>query len=151
VLTRDVFPRQADVISTAEVAGLFSASAAIPEPDPIVIDAATMDRARRLLDAVARGTFDRSELAPQLDAFLPPNVFAGAPTVVDTLGTPQSMFPFEKRIMADQTSLYFRVRYPKEILTWVVSVDADNRITGLSLRRGPRNRIFSVVYRDVQY
>jgi hypothetical protein len=123
----------------------------IPEPEPIVIDSAMMDRARWLLDAVAGGTFDRCELAPQLDDFLPPQVFVNAPTIVGPLGTPQSMFAFEKRIMADQTSVYFRVRYPKEILTWIVSVDPDNRITGVSLRRGPGNRIFSVVYRDVQY
>jgi hypothetical protein len=38
----------------------------LPEPEPIVVDQATFDRARRLLDAVAHGTFDRSELAPQL-------------------------------------------------------------------------------------
>lgn len=122
-----------------------------PEPAPIVVDPATTERAQRLLDAVARGTFDRSQLSPQLDAFLPTTIFASGVPFVSALGSPQSMFAFEKRITADQTSTYFRVRFSKEVLTWVVSVDADNGITGLSLRRSPNNRIFSVVYRDIQY
>lgn len=46
-----------------------------PDPEPIILDPATVDRARRLLDAVAHGTFDRSELAPQLNAFVGPDFF----------------------------------------------------------------------------
>jgi hypothetical protein len=34
------------------------------------------------------------------------------------------MHPYEKRIRAEQTLTYFLVRYPKEILTWVVGIDA---------------------------
>jgi hypothetical protein len=122
-----------------------------PEPKPILVESATLERARRLLDAIARGTFDRSELAPQLNAFVRPKAFVNGATLVSALGAPESMFAFEKRITADQTSTYFRVRYPKEILTWVVSVDAGNRITGLSLQRGPNNIIFGVVWRDIRY
>lgn len=44
-----------------------------PEPEPIVVDPAIFERARTLLDAVARGTFDRSELAPELNASVPPS------------------------------------------------------------------------------
>ncbi|HEY2473485.1 MAG TPA: hypothetical protein VGI19_01670 [Candidatus Cybelea sp.] len=121
-----------------------------PEPEPIVVDQATFDRARELLDAVAHGTFDRSELSPELSD-VTPDFFAKAPTVVGSLGPPRSMFPFEKRITADKTATFFRVRYPKEILTWVVGVDAANRINQLSLRRGPESNIFSVVYRDIGY
>ncbi|MBV9440579.1 MAG: hypothetical protein JOZ24_11355 [Candidatus Eremiobacteraeota bacterium] len=122
-----------------------------PEPDPIDIDSREVDRARRVLDAIARGTFDRSELAPQLDAFLPPKAFAEGATLVSALGSSQSMFAFEKRILAGQVETYFRVRYPNQILTWVVSVDDANRIVGLSLGRSRNNRIFSVFYRDIQY
>ncbi|HEY2554465.1 MAG TPA: hypothetical protein VGI15_04370 [Candidatus Cybelea sp.] len=122
-----------------------------PEPDPIVIDSATMDRGRALLDAVTRGTFDRSELAPELEAFVPPSAFASAPALLEPLGTPHSIFAFEKSITAYQTSTYFRVRYPNQILTWVVSVGADNRITGLSLRYSPMHLIFNVVLRNILY
>jgi|HubBroStandDraft_6_1064221.scaffolds.fasta_scaffold229004_2 hypothetical protein len=122
-----------------------------PEPEPIVVDQATADRARDLLDAVARGTFDRSELIPQLDAFVGPKAFPFGATLLSELGPPQSMYPFEKRIMADQTWTFFRVRYPKETLTWVVGVDPRNQITLLDLRRGPNNHIFDVAWRDIQY
>ncbi|MBV8331961.1 MAG: hypothetical protein JO192_04435 [Candidatus Eremiobacteraeota bacterium] len=122
-----------------------------PEPDPIVVDQATADRARRLLDAVATGTFDRSELAPQLNAFVPPEAFVRATTLLSALGSPQSMFAFEKRVLASQVETYFRVRYPKETLTWVVALDDANRIVGLSLGRSWNNRIFSVFYRDIRY
>jgi hypothetical protein len=122
-----------------------------PEPEPIVVDQATADRARGLLDAVTHGTFDRSELISQLDAFVGPNAFPFGATLLSALGPPQSMYPFEKRIMADQTWTFFRVRYPKQILTWVVGVDPANRITLLDLRRGPTNHIFSVTWRNIQY
>jgi hypothetical protein len=122
-----------------------------PEPEPIVVDQATADRARSILDAVAHGTFDRSELMPQLDAFVGPDFFVTGAAVVSALGLPQSMFPFEKRIMADQTWTLFRVRYLKEILTWIVGVDPGNHVTLLDLRRGPNNHIFDVAWRYVQY
>lgn len=121
------------------------------EPDPIVIDGAMLERARGLLEAIAQGTFDRSELLPELDDFVRPEAFVNGAALVSALGTPEAMFAFEKRITADQTSTYFRVRYHKEALTWVVSVDAANRITGLSLRRGPNDTIFGIVWRDVRY
>jgi hypothetical protein len=123
----------------------------LPEPDPIVVDQATADRARRVLDAVARGTFDRSELAPQLDAFVRPEAFAKGATLVSALGPPESMFAFEKVILADQVETYFRVRYPNQTLTWVVSVDDADRIVGLALGRSRNNTIFGVFYRNVQY
>jgi hypothetical protein len=123
----------------------------IPEPGPIVVDAAETERAKRLLAAVAQGTFDRSWLAPGLYHFLQPDVLAKGRPFISVLGAPQSMFAFEKCIAADQTSTYFRVRYPKEILTWVVSVDAQDLVTGLSLRRSLNNRIFSIETRDIQY
>jgi hypothetical protein len=122
-----------------------------PEPEPIVVDQATADRARDLLDAVAHSTFDRSELMPQLDAFVGPDSFIRGAAFVSALGPPQSMFPFEKRIMADQTWTFFRVHYPKEVLTWVVGVDPNNRITLLDLRRGPNSHIFAVTWRNIQY
>jgi hypothetical protein len=122
-----------------------------PEPEPIVVDQATADRARRLLDAVAHGTFDRSELMPQLNAFVGPDFFAKGAATVSSLGVAQSMLPFEKRIMADQIWTFFRVRYPKDVLTWVVGVDPGNQITLLDLRRGPNNHIFDIAWRQVQY
>jgi hypothetical protein len=122
-----------------------------PEPEPIATDQATTDRARRLLDAVAHGTFDRSELLPQLDAFVEPDFFVKGAAYVGALGLPESMFPFEKRIMAGQSWTLFRVRYPKEVLTWVIGVDPENRITLLDLRRGPNNHIFNVAWRNIQY
>jgi hypothetical protein len=122
-----------------------------PEPEQIFVDQAIADRARGLLDAVAHGTFDRSELIPQLDAFVGPNAFPFGAMLLSALGAPQSMYPFEKRILAGQTWTFFRVRYPKEILTWVVGIDPANRITLLDLRRGPGNHIFHVAWRDIQY
>lgn len=122
-----------------------------PEPEAIVVDQATADRARGLLDAVAHGTFDRSELMPKLDALVGPDFFAKGVAFVSALGPPQSMFPFEKRIMADQTWTFFRVRYPKEILTWVVGVNPRNQVTLLDLRRGPNNHIFALTWSNIQY
>lgn len=122
-----------------------------PEPAQIVVDQATADRAHALLDALSRGTFDRSELMPQLDSFVDPSTFPFGATLLSALGPPQSMYPFEKRLMAEQTWTFFRVRYPKEVLTWVVGVDSANRITKLDLRRGPNNHILDVVWRDIQY
>lgn len=124
---------------------------AVPEPEAIVVDRATFDRGRGLLDAVADGTFDRAQLAPQLDAFVPAQAFAHGATLVSALGAPQAMYPYEKRIRAEQTLTYFLVRYPKEVLTWLVGVDASNRITLLSLQRSPSNRIFCVAWRDYGY
>lgn len=123
----------------------------IPEPDPIVVDPATVDRARSTLNAVAQGSFDRSQLAPNLDAFVPAEAFQKGASYVSTFGAPESLHAFEKRILADQTSTLFRVRYRKEILTWVFSVNDADQIVGLSLRRSPNNRIFNVVLRDVRY
>lgn len=122
-----------------------------PEPDPIVIDEATSDRARVLLDAITHGTFDRSELMPQLYANVSPDFFVRAAVSVSALGVAQSMFPFERRITADQTWTFFRVRYPKEILTWVVGVDPENQITLLDLRRGPTYQIFNLTWRNIEY
>ena len=121
-----------------------------PEPDPIVLDSATVDRARRLLDALAHGTFDRSELAPQLGD-VSPDFFAKGAAYVSALGPPQSMYPYEKRIRAEQTLTYFLVRYPKEVLTWVVGVDAANRITLLSLQRSPSYAIFTLAWKNYGY
>lgn len=118
-------------------------------PTQIVLDSATVDRARRLLDAVAHGTFDRSELAPQLD--VPPDFFLKGAALVSALGAAQSMYPYEKRIRAEQTLTYFLVRYPKEILTWVVGVNAADRITLLSLQRSPSYQIFIVAWKDYGY
>jgi hypothetical protein len=94
-----------------------------PEPEPIVVD----------------------------QAFVGPKAFPFGATLLSELGPPQLMYPFEKRIMADQTWTFFRVRYPKETLTWVVGVDPRNQITLLDLRRGPNNHIFDVAWRDIQY
>jgi hypothetical protein len=123
----------------------------LPEPEPIGVDDATLDRARSILNAVSQGTFDRSELLPQLNAFVVPETFAEGATVLSALGAPKSMFAFEKCITADQTSTYFRVYYPTEVLTWVVSVNPKNQITGLCLRRGPENRLFCVLWRNIEY
>lgn len=71
-----------------------------PEPEPIVVDPAIFERARTLLDAVARGTFDRSELAPELNASVPPQMFVNGAALVSALGDPQSMFAFQKCITA---------------------------------------------------
>ena len=121
----------------------------LPEPNPIVLDSATVDRARKLLDAVTHGTFDRSELVPQLD--VGPDFFVKGAALVTALGPAQSMYPYEKRIRAEQTLTYFLVRYPKEILTWIVGVDAANRITLLSLQRSPSYQIFIVAWKDYGY
>jgi len=61
------------------------------------------------------------------------------------------MYPYEKRIRAEQTLTYFLVRYRKELLTWVVGVDAANRITLVSLQRSPSYRIFIVAWKDYGY
>lgn len=66
----------------------------IPEPDPISVDPAIFDRARRTLDALAQATFDRSELSPKLDAFTSPDFFKKAAPFVSALGPPQSVFAF---------------------------------------------------------
>jgi hypothetical protein len=164
-MVRRLFVSAFSSVVTVVASALYSAGAAkaqnaspqsrygmsLPEPEPIVVDQATTDRGRALLDAVTRGTFDRSELIPQLDAFVGPNVFPFGAKLLSALGAPQSMYPFEKRIMANQTWTFFRVRYPKEILTWVVGVDPANRITLLDLRRGPNNHIFDIAWRDIQY
>ena len=141
-----------DPASAAETqnAAMQPRTPSFPEPDPIVLDSATVDRARRLLDAIARGTFDRSELAPQLGD-VSPDFFAKGAAYVSALGPPQSMYPYEKRIRAEQTLTYFLVRYPKEILTWVVGVNAANRVTLLSLQRSPGNEIFTLAWKDYGY
>ncbi len=120
------------------------------EADPIVLDPATVDRDRRLLDAVAHGTVDRSELAPQLGD-VSPEFFAEGAALVSALGPSQSMYPYEKRIRAEQTLTYFLVRYPKQTLTWVVGVDAVNRITLLSLQRSPSYKLFCLAWKDYGY
>jgi hypothetical protein len=70
---------------------------------------------------------------------------------VNALGSPQSMYPYEKRIRAEQTLTYFLVRYPKEILTWVVGVNAANQITLLSLQRSPSYKLFCIAWKDYGY
>jgi hypothetical protein len=123
----------------------------LPEPEPLAVDPAITDRARRILAAVTGGTFDRSELMPQLDDFVPARAFVSGAALLTALGPPQSMFAFEKRLLADETSTFFRVHYRNAILTWVVSLDDAQKITGLSLRRSPNKIIFGVVYRNIQY
>lgn len=108
----------------------------MPEPQPIEVAPATVDRATSILNAMAQGTFDRAQLIPELQRFGNTAVFfERAKTIVDALGPVQTMFPFEQRITAGETSTYFRVHYAKETLTWVISVGPQNDIAGLSLRR----------------
>jgi hypothetical protein len=120
----------------------------LPEPQPIQIDQVTADRAASILNAVAQGTFDRTQLIPELQTGNTPAFFARASGVVIALGPVQSMVPFEQRITANETSTYFRVRFPKETLTWVVSVNQQNNITSLSLRRTASCLIVNIVYRS---
>ena len=115
-----------------------------PEPQPMVLDDASVEQARGILEAVARGTLDRSELAAPLDLNVSPAFLAKGAAFVSALGPPRSMFAFEKRLTADATSTYFRVRYPNEILTWIVSVNSANQITGLWLRRSESNIVFGI-------
>ncbi|HKE36373.1 MAG TPA: hypothetical protein VKB39_03025 [Candidatus Baltobacteraceae bacterium] len=37
-------------------------------------------------------------------------------------------------MLANETSTFFRVKYPNEILTWVFSVDDQNRIVNATVR-----------------
>lgn len=120
----------------------------IPEPQPIQVDQATIDRATAVLNAVAQGTFDTSQLAPDLQTPGTAAFFARGATVVAALGPEQTMFPFEQRVTAGATSTYFRVRFPKETLTWVVSIDPQGKIAVLSLRRTASCKIFNIIYRS---
>lgn len=124
---------------------------AIPEPQPIHVPQATIDRDTALLNAVAQNTFDIAQLAPQLNEGNLPAFFTRGAGVVSAYGPVQSMFPFEQQSMADETATYYRVQFPKETLTWVVAIDAQGKITQLSLRRTARCKIFNIVYSDVQY
>jgi hypothetical protein len=123
----------------------------VPEPDPLSINEFTFDRARRLLDDIANASFDRSELSEKLDNFLPADVFERAATLVGEFGPPLSMFAFAEWRTAEGVATYFRVQYSGETLTWAVGLDPDDRITALSLRRNPRNKIFNVSWQNIGY
>ena len=107
-----------------------------------------MDRATATLNALAQGTFDESQLSALLQTRGMPSFFAMGTKVVSAYGTLQSLYPFEQQITADATSTYFRARFPKETLTWVMSTDAQGKIIGLSLRRTASCKIFNIMYRS---
>jgi hypothetical protein len=125
---------------------------ALPEPQPIQVDRATVDRATAALNAIAQNAFDLSQLATELQN---PNVarfFELGATVVSGYGAPQTMSPFEQQLTANGTSTYFRVTFPKGTLTWVMTIDSQNKIAGLSLRRTAVCKIFNITARaDVLY
>jgi hypothetical protein len=124
----------------------------LPEPQPIQVDQATIDRATAMLNAIAQGTFDQSQLAPELQTANTAAFFGRGAVIVSALGPVQAMFPFEQRITAEKTSTYFRVQFPKETLTWVMSIDPQGKIAGLSLRRKASCLIFNIIYKsDVPY
>jgi len=55
-------------------------------------------------------------------------------------------------VTANGTSTYFRVTFPKGTLTWVMTIDSQNKIAGLSLRRTAACKIFNITARaDVLY
>lgn len=123
----------------------------IPEPQPIQVDQATIDRATNLLNAVAQNTFDQSLLAPQLQTAGTPNFFGMGAKVVGPYGPVQTMIPFEQQITANGTSTYFRARFAKETLTWVITIDPQDKVAGLSLRRTPVCKIFNMASGAMQY
>lgn len=121
---------------------------AMLEPRPIQVDQTIVDRATATLNALAQGTFDESQLSALLQTRGMPSFFAMGTKVVSAYGTLQSLYPFEQQITADATSTYFRARFPKETLTWVMSTDAQGKIIGLSLRRTASCKIFNIMYRS---
>lgn len=124
----------------------------LPEPQPIEVAQATVDRAKSTLNAIAQGTFDQSQLAPELQTANTAGFFTRGVAIVGALGPVQTMFPFEQRIAAGETSTYFRVRFAKETLTWVISIDPQDKISSLSLRRTASCKIFNIMYNaDVPY
>ena len=61
------------------------------------------------------------------------------------------MFAFAEWRTAEGVATYFRVQYSGETLTWAVGLDPADRITALSLRRNPRNKIFNVSWQNIGY
>ncbi|MBD5657071.1 MAG: hypothetical protein IAI50_18120 [Candidatus Eremiobacteraeota bacterium] len=119
---------------------------------PIAVDAATEKRAREVLDELTRGRIDRGAFSDELDAMLPKDWdISVAVEHAAALGPAKDMYAFQQRVTAEGVATYFRVRYPSEIMTWILSVDDAGRIIGFALRRSPRNMIFNVWIRDVAY
>ena len=131
-MVRRVFGSAVSSVVALTVAALYPGGRAEAQnaPEPIALDPATVDRARGLLDAAAHGTFDRCELAPQLSAFVSPDFFVNEAALPSALGPPQSMYPYEKRIRAEQTLTHFLVRYRKKILACLVGFGAAALFAG---------------------
>lgn len=120
------------------------------EPLPISLDAARIASARDWLQRIGRGSIDRTQIEPTLNTMLTDDVIRGGVRLMTGFGSPTTMFPFETRTTADGTAAYYRVKYPADTLTWILSVAQDGRINGFTLRRRPRDVIYSVMVRNVE-
>lgn len=90
-------------------------------------------------------------LAERLRSSLPAGFLHGSRRHTDPLGTPLGMYPYETRTTAQSQKTYFRVRFPEQTLTWILSVDHKGKIDGFSLQHGWSRRIISAFVRDVEY
>ena len=123
----------------------------IPEPEPLEIDPQVDKLARSFFDALLAENVDFSLLAERLRNSLPAGFLVGSRHSTDPLGTPLGMHPYETRTSAQSQKTYYRVRFPEETLTWIVSLDHGGKIDGFSLQHGWSRRIISAFLRDVEY
>jgi hypothetical protein len=114
------------------------------------VDPAVDERARDFLRAVTLGRIDRTALNERLSANLPDTGIALGAEHAAALGVAEEMYAFEQRTTAEGVATFYRVRYPSEIWTWVVSVDGAGLINGFSLRHR-RYKIFDMWLRNVTY
>lgn len=117
------------------------------EPEPLAIpqDAATTAKARAWLDRVRLGRIDRTQLDPQLSAILPDRMITGGAKLISGFGTPLVMYSFETRIAATGTAHYYRVKYARSTLTWILSQNPIGQVNGLTLRRRAHDTIYSAI------
>jgi hypothetical protein len=123
----------------------------VPEPEPLEVDPQVDALARSFFDAVIAGNVDLSLLAEGLRHFLPAGFFEGSRSHTGSLGTPLGMYSYETRTTAESNKTYYRVRYPEQTLTWILSLDRGGKIDGFSLQHGWSRRIVSAFVRDVEY
>ena len=92
-------------------------------------------RARAAYDSIAQGTFDRSQLAPALDAELTAARLAGYAHVLGPLGAPRSFTLAGTHDALGTTTYDYIVRYDEGAVVFAYGIDdATQRISKMYVR-----------------
>ncbi len=144
----DYFPKQHELVivlsNSVDAPPVIVSAAAFNASNPTISQALSKPAAGEdpKITALARewthrlqtGDIDRSKLTAKLSAAIPPPAVPIFKAQLGALGEPAS-FIYRGRQAADRTTSYtYRVQFKGAVLTFIIGVDKDGKISGLDFR-----------------